>query len=151
MCIPKSANMMIVSVVTLFVVAMLTLELNLSYASDMGLYIGMPSWYDNAVMLQDAEKIVQGVSGVLKEIKTFNDDQLPDLEAWAKANLDDDELDIIWLPGSTPSVLYPIPDLERDGLTRLRIRAEAEVHDQLLGRPHHATVVRVRRQRLPVV
>ena len=115
MCISKNANMMIVSVVTLFVVAMLTLELNVSYASDMGLYIGMPSWYDNAVMLQDAEKIVQEVSGVLKEIKTFNDDQLQDLEAWAKANLDDDELDIIWLPGSTPSVLYPLPDLEPDG------------------------------------
>lgn len=96
-------------------VIILTLGLSVCRASDMALYTGNPSWYDKVTMLQDAEKIVAEVGGTLEEVKTFNDEQLEDLEAWGEANLDDDELDIIWLPGSTPSVLYPLPDLKPDG------------------------------------
>lgn len=114
MYIPENASTMIVGA-AISLVIVLTLGLSVCSASDMGLYVGMPSWYDMGTMLQDAEKIEQEVIGTIKEVKTFNDQQLEDLETWAEANLNDGELDIIWLPGSTPSVLYPLPDLEPDG------------------------------------
>ena len=99
-----------------FVMAgLLTLSFGVSYASDMALYVGLTKgWYDNATMLQDAQKIVNAVGGMLKETKTFNDDQLKELKAWTEANLDDGELDIIWLPGTIPSVLYPLDNVEPD-------------------------------------
>jgi hypothetical protein len=86
-------------------------------AVDMALYTGHPNpgWYAEAVMLKDAEKIMNELKGVVKEIVSFNDEKLKDLEAWAKANLNDKELDIIWLPGVMPSVLYPNPNKEPDG------------------------------------
>lgn len=95
----------------------LVLGVSLSYASDLALYIGHPNpdWYLENQMLQDAQKIVDAVKGLFKEVKTFNDDQLKDLQAWAEANLDDGELDIIWLPGTMPSVLYPNPNKQPDG------------------------------------
>ena len=108
----NTVTMIIGAAISLVIV--LTLGLNVCSASDMGLYVGTPSWYDMGTMLQDAAKIEQEVIGVIKEVKTFNDQQLKDLETWAEANLNDGELDIIWLPGSTPSVLYPLPDLEPD-------------------------------------
>ncbi|HID57428.1 TPA: hypothetical protein EYP37_12910 [Candidatus Poribacteria bacterium] len=87
------------------------------FAVDMALYTGHtnPGWYAEAVMLQDAEKIMSELKGVVKEIVSFNDDKLDDLKAWAEANLKDGELDIIWLPGVIPSVLYPNPNKQPDG------------------------------------
>ncbi len=87
-----------------------------AYASDMALYAGQPNdgWYAKATMLSDVDKIIGGVRG-LKEVKSFDDSALDDLQAWAEKNLTDGELDIIWLNGCTPSVLYPNPNVEPDG------------------------------------
>jgi len=112
MRILKSAKTMVAG---LFILAF-TLCIGVSHASDLALFVGNPSWYNVGTMQDDAAKIMDTLNGgVLKEVKTFNDDQVKDLEAWAKANMKDGELDIIWLPGSTPDVLYPIPDLKPDG------------------------------------
>jgi len=95
----------------------LVLGAGVSYASDLALYIGHPNpgWYLEDQMLKDAQKIVDAVKGLFKEVKMFNDDKLKELQAWAEANLDDGELDIIWLPGTMPSVLYPNPNKQPDG------------------------------------
>ena len=87
------------------------------HASDMALYTGHPNpeWYAEATMLEDVEKIIDGVKENFKEIKSFDDEALNDLKAWAEANMDDGELDIIWLNGCMPSVLYPNPNKEPDG------------------------------------
>ncbi len=87
-----------------------------SYCVDMALYIGMPNtgWYLQDKMLDDAKKITDGVKGI-KEVKSFDDKALNDLKAWAEKNLKDSELDIIWLNGCMPSVLYPNPNKQPDG------------------------------------
>lgn len=88
-----------------------------AYAVDMALYVGMPNdgWYDPAKMMDDAEKITNGVKDKLRDIKKFDDKALKDLQAWAEKNLKDGEMDIIWLNGCMPSVLYPNPNRQPDG------------------------------------
>lgn len=90
---------------------------SLTLASDMAFYAGTPNWdwYGIDVAKKDVDKMMNAFKSVVKEIKAFDDKQLNDLEAWAKANLKDNELDIIWLPGTMPSVLYPNPNLKPDG------------------------------------
>lgn len=87
-----------------------------AYCVDMAFYIGMPNtgWYQQDKMLDDAKKIANSVKGI-KEIQSFDDKALKDLQAWAEKNLKDGELDIIWLNGCMPSVLYPNPNQKPDG------------------------------------
>lgn len=87
-----------------------------AYASDLALYAGHPNpdWYQEAIMLKDVDKIKAEVRG-FKEVKSFDDKMLKDLQAWAEKNLKDGELDIIWLNGCMPSVLYPNPNAKADG------------------------------------
>jgi len=88
-----------------------------AHASDMALYVGHPNtdeWYDELTMLEDASNIVNTLKHLFREIRKFNDDQLEEFKAWARANMSDGELDIIWLNGCMPSVLYPNPNVKPD-------------------------------------
>jgi hypothetical protein len=102
---------------TFLVVILAMAFCSVSLGSDMAFYAGCPNvdWYSIAVAQKDVEKMMNALKGLFKEIKAFDDKQLKDLEAWAKVNLKDNEFDIIWLPGTMPSVLYPNPNLKPDG------------------------------------
>lgn len=65
-------------------------------------------------MFDDADAIKVGVEGLFDEVVIFGNEELDDLEAWAMANLDDGELDIIWVPAYMPNLLYPVPNEEPD-------------------------------------
>ncbi len=87
------------------------------YASDIAFYVGYwnnEGWYD-ATQFDDVEAIIDGTQGLFNDIQQFDDDQLNEFGEWAEANVDDGDLDIIWLNGCMPSVLYPYPNLEPDG------------------------------------
>ncbi|MGQ9611040.1 MAG: hypothetical protein ACUVWN_17215 [bacterium] len=88
-----------------------------AYSADMALYVGNPNpgWYAPERVKEDGEKIANGVKGKIKEIKQFDDKALKDLQTWAEKNLKDGELDIIWLNGCMPSVLYPNPNQKPNG------------------------------------
>jgi len=49
------------------------------------------------------------------DVKQFNDSQLVTFSTWIDKNTNDGELDIIWLNGCTPSVLYQFPNVNADG------------------------------------
>ncbi|GIX06278.1 MAG: hypothetical protein KatS3mg115_0681 [Candidatus Poribacteria bacterium] len=85
-------------------------------AADLALYNGTPNdgWYDPAVVPVDVEYIVANVSGI-NEVVVFTDAEIDALAQWAEDNMNDGEPDIIWLPGVTPSTLYPNPNVEPDG------------------------------------
>lgn len=88
-----------------------------AYGSDIAFYVGQwntDGWYD-ASQFDDVEAIIEGTRGMFNEVVHFDDDQLDEFGAWAEANADDDEFDIIWLNGCMPSCLYPFPNLEPDG------------------------------------
>jgi len=86
-------------------------------ASDMALYIGPPNpgWYDAAQMVTDAETIVAQTGHLFNDVQQFDDTQLDEFAEWVDARTDDGVMDIIWLNGTMPSVLYPFPNLEADG------------------------------------
>ncbi|MGQ9611039.1 MAG: hypothetical protein ACUVWN_17210 [bacterium] len=88
-----------------------------AYSVDMALYVGMPNegWYDPAKVKDDGKKIADTLKGIFKDIKQFDDKALKDLQTWAEKNLKDGELDIIWLNGCMPSVLYPNPNQKPNG------------------------------------
>jgi len=88
-----------------------------AYASDIAFYVGAwntDGWYD-ATQFDDVETIINETGTLFKEVKKFEDEQMDEFGAWAEANMDDDELDIIWLNGCMPSCLYPFPNMEPDG------------------------------------
>jgi hypothetical protein len=88
-----------------------------AYASDIAFYVGQwntDGWY-GAEQFDDVATIINETGALFKEVKQFDDDGLGDLAEWAEANMDDGEMDIIWLNGCTPSALYPYPNLEPDG------------------------------------
>ena len=87
------------------------------YASDIAFYIGhwnTDGWYDES-QFDDVELIIKETGHLFREIKKFDDDHLEEFGKWAEANVDDGELDIIWLNGCMPSVLYPWPNKQPDG------------------------------------
>ena len=87
-------------------------------AADIAFYVGAPNtdgWYDVATMTADVETIIAETGHLFGDVQQFNDDQYDEFGAWVDANTDDGELDIIWLNGCMPSVLYPFPNLEPDG------------------------------------
>ena len=95
--------------VLLTLTTLLVMGIGLSYASDMAFHTGdVTECYSQATMLDDVDEIKGAVEGLFKEVVVFNDDEFDDLKAWAEANLDDGELDIIWIHGVMPSVLYPL-------------------------------------------
>ena len=86
-------------------------------AADIAFYVGQwntDGWYD-ATQFDDVETIISETGHLFQDIQQFDDTQLDDFGAWVDDNTDDGELDIIWLNGCTPSVLYPNPNVEPDG------------------------------------
>lgn len=89
---------------------------SMAMAADIAFYVGgwnTDGWYDES-QFDDVETIIGRTGQLFLDIQQFNDDQFDDFAAWIEANTDDGELDIIWLNGCTPSVLYPFPNLEPD-------------------------------------
>ena len=92
-------------------------------ASGIAFYVGaVPGGaYDEATMLDDVARIIAETGHLFNDIQQFGDDnqeglgQPEGLGQWADANMDDGELDIIWINGSTPSVLYPLLNEAPDG------------------------------------
>jgi len=87
-------------------------------ASDIAFYVGAPNtdgWYDVATMTTDVETIIAEAGHLFADIQQFDDDQYDAFGDWIEANMNDDEMDILWLNGCMPSVLYPFPNLEPDG------------------------------------
>ncbi|MGD8499326.1 MAG: hypothetical protein PVJ86_01685, partial [Phycisphaerales bacterium] len=86
-------------------------------AADIAFYVGQwntDGWYD-ASQFDDVDTIIAETGQLFKDIQEFDDNELDDFGAWVDNNTDDGELDIIWLNGCTPSVLYPYVNLEPDG------------------------------------
>jgi len=90
---------------------------SVAVASDIAFYVGTPNpgWYETPDMLADVETIITNAGPLFKDIQQFDDTALDALGAWVDANTDDGELDIIWLNGCTPSVLYPTANASPDG------------------------------------
>ncbi len=87
-------------------------------ASDIAFYVGAPNvdgWYDVDTMNADVETIIAESGHLFNDVQKFNDDQFDDFGAWVDERMDDGKMDIIWLNGCVPSVLYPFPNLEPDG------------------------------------
>ena len=87
-------------------------------ASDIAFYVGAPNtdgWYDVTTQTADVETIIAETGHLFKDIQQFNDDQYDDFGAWVDERTDDGKMDILWLNGCMPSVLYPFPNLEPDG------------------------------------
>jgi len=101
----------------LILVAFIFVSCICANAVDMALYVGHPNpdWYSEATMLKDGEKIVAAAKKNLKDVVAFDDKAAKDFQAWVEKNTKDGELDIIWLNGATPSVLYPNPNQKPDG------------------------------------
>ncbi len=86
-------------------------------ANDIAFYVGnvnTDGWYDSSEF-EDVNEIIAAAGSLFKEIKKFDDKQLTDFAAWVDKNEKDGELDIIWLNGCTPSVLYALGNSQPDG------------------------------------
>jgi hypothetical protein len=87
-------------------------------ATDIAFYVGAPNpdgWYDVGTQFQDVGTIIAKTGHLFHDIRQFGDDQFGDFGAWMNENTDDGEMDILWLNGCMPSVLYPYPNLQPDG------------------------------------
>ena len=103
-------NLMLVFVVT---VAFCTTAM----ASDIAFYVGQwntDGWYD-ASQFDHVETIIAETGHLFKDIQQFDDAQFDEFGVWVDENTNDGEMDIIWLNGCMPSVLYPFPNLQPDG------------------------------------
>ena len=89
----------------------------IAMASDIAFYVGriQLAVYTQGLMDSDVEKIINDTGALFNDIKQFDDDKLDEFGEWVDANTGDDELDIIWLNGNTPSVLYPLENTAPDG------------------------------------
>jgi len=88
-----------------------------AYGADIAYYVGqwnVDGWYGEE-QFEHVETIVSETAGIFSGVEQFGDDALDAFGAWAEANMNDGEMDIIWLNGCTPSCLYPYPNVEPDG------------------------------------
>jgi hypothetical protein len=86
--------------------------------ADIAFYVGAPNvdgWYDVDTMNADVETIIAESGHLFGDVQQFNDDQFDEFGAWVDDNTNDGELDILWLNGCVPSVLYPYPNVQPDG------------------------------------
>ncbi|MCF7973792.1 MAG: discoidin domain-containing protein [Phycisphaerae bacterium] len=88
----------------------------MAMASDIAFYVGPwnPGWYD-ATQADHVATIIAESGHLFKDVQQFDDTQFGDFTTWIEANTDDGEMDIIWLNGTTPSVLYQFPNVNPDG------------------------------------
>jgi hypothetical protein len=87
-------------------------------AADIAFYVGAPNvdgWYDVATMNADVATIIEQTGALFNDIEQFNDKQFAEFGAWVDKNTNDGELDIIWLNGCMPSVLYTLGNAQPDG------------------------------------
>ncbi len=87
-------------------------------AADIAFYVGPPNtdgWYTPEAMNEDVATIIDRTGHLFDEVEQFDDTQFDAFGAWVDENTDDGEMDILWLNGTMPSVLYPFPNLEPDG------------------------------------
>ncbi|MCP4613962.1 MAG: hypothetical protein GY845_35185, partial [Planctomycetes bacterium] len=86
-------------------------------ASDIAFYVGQwntDGWYD-ASQFNDVETIIAETGHLFNDVQQFDDGQFNEFRAWVDENTNDGEMDIIWLNGCMPSVLYPFPNRQPDG------------------------------------
>ena len=101
--------------VLVFVVALAFCSM--AMASDIAFYVGpwnTDGWY-NASQFDHVDTIIAETGYLFKNIQQFDDAQLDEFGAWVDENTNDGEMDIIWLNGCMPSILYPFPNLQPDG------------------------------------
>ena len=109
---------------TIHLASVLTIALmcaQIAAASDIAFFIGMwnPGWYGEE-QFAHVETIIENTGHRFKDIQKFDDAQLEDFGVWAETNMSDGELDIIWLNGQMPGVLYPFPNkMPDDSLAEL--------------------------------
>jgi hypothetical protein len=87
-------------------------------ASDIAFYVGTPNtdgWYTVAEMNKNVDTIIAKTGNLFKDVQRFDDAHQKDLGAWVQKNTNDGEVDILWLNGCVPSVLYPIGNTKPDG------------------------------------
>jgi len=87
-------------------------------ASDIAFYAGAPNvdgWYSVAGVTQDVATIISKTGHLFRDVQTFGDSDFDAFGAWVDKNTDDGEMDILWLNGCVPSVLYPFPNSQPDG------------------------------------
>jgi ketosteroid isomerase-like protein len=104
---------LLTSFVLVFVFAFSTMAM----ASDIAFYVGQwntDGWYDET-QFADVETIIAETGSLFMDIQQFDDTQFDEFGAWVDENTNDGEMDIIWLNGCTPSVLYPNPNEQPDG------------------------------------
>lgn len=103
-------NLIIISVTILVFCTRVT-------ASDIAFYVGYwntDGWYDPS-QFDDVETIIAETGYLFQDIQLFDDSHLHDFGAWVDERTNDGKMDIIWLNGCIPSVLYPNPNLKPDG------------------------------------
>ncbi len=104
---------LLTSFLLVFVFAFSTMAM----ASDIAFYVGQwntDDWYDET-QFADVETIIAETGHLFNDIQQFDDTQFDEFGAWVDENTNDGEMDIIWLNGCTPSVLYPNPNEQPDG------------------------------------
>ncbi len=87
-------------------------------AYDIAFYVGSPNfdgWYTVAAQTKDVETIIAKTGSLFKDVQKFDDSHLTNFGVWVDKNMNDGEMDIIWLNGCTPSVLYQYPNVNADG------------------------------------
>ena len=89
----------------------------MAMASDIAFYVGETPGgaYDEITMINDVKKIINDTGYLFNDVQQFGDEKLAELGTWTDKNMADGELDIIWINGSTPSVLYPLLNEAPDG------------------------------------
>jgi len=86
-------------------------------ASDIAFYTGFPNdgWYSDAQKNTDVAYIIANAGHLFSTIQQFNDSQLAALGTWVENNTNDGELDVLWLPGTLPNVLYTLGNVQTEG------------------------------------
>jgi len=89
----------------------------MAMASDIAFYVGQwntDGWY-NASQFDHVETIIAETGHLFKDIQQFDDNHLDEFGAWVDERTNDGEMDIIWLNGCIPSVLYQFPNVNPYG------------------------------------
>jgi len=103
------------NIVFVFVVAFAFCTM--AMASDIAFYVGQwntDGWYDES-QFEDVETIIAETGVLFKDIQQFDDEQFDEFGAWVDERTNNGVMDIIWLNGCMPSVLYQFPNVEPDG------------------------------------
>ena len=90
----------------------------MAMAADIAFYVGAPNvdgWYSVAAQTADVATIIAETGSMFGGVQQFDDNQFAAFGAWVDARTDDGKMDIIWLNGCMPSVLYTLGNAQPDG------------------------------------